>query len=155
MAETVLERKATVECPFCATLNRVDLGRALDRPKCGACGRPILLDRPQAASDDTLEQILRETEVPVVVDFYADWCPPCRVMAPRLDEVARDRAGQVLVVKLDTDHNPVMAERYGIRGIPTLIGFSVARETGRLVGIVARQQLDELIDSATGAKGVP
>jgi thioredoxin 2 len=150
MAEAVLERKATVECPFCATLNRVDLGRLEDRPRCGACGRPILLDRPLAASDDTLEQILRETDVPVLVDFYADWCGPCRVMAPRLDDVARQRTGQALIVKLDTDRNPVAAERYGIRGIPTLIVFSEGQEVARQVGIVSPAQLDEVL-----AKGAP
>lgn len=146
--------EALIECPFCATLNRVDLGRLDDRPKCGACSRPMLLDRPQVASDDTLEQILRGTDVPVVVDFYADWCGPCRVMAPILDDVARDRAGQVLFVKLDTDQNPAMAERYAIRGIPTLVLFSQAREAARRVGVVSRRELEELLDSVTVAKGV-
>lgn len=155
MSETLATRNATVECPFCGVLNRVDLGRVEDRPKCGDCGRPILLDRPQAASDDTLEQILRETDVPVVVDFYADWCAPCRVMAPLLDEVAHDRAGQVLMLKVDTDRNPVVAERYGIRGIPTLVLFEQARERGRQTGIISRRQLDELIDSAAVAQEAP
>jgi len=149
MPEALVIRKATVECPFCATLNRVDLGRLEAQPKCGACQRPLHLDRPQVASDDTLEQILRETGVPVLVDFYADWCAPCRVMAPRLDDVARDRAGDVLVVKVDTDHHPGVAERYQVRGIPTLVVFSQAREVARQVGLVSAQQLDELV-----AKGV-
>lgn len=148
MTETVMARKATVECPFCATLNRVDLGRLEDRPKCGACNRPLLLDRPQAASDDTLEQILRETEVPVLADFYADWCAPCRVMAPRLDDLARERLGQALILKVDTDHSPAAAQRYGVRGIPTLIAFSRGGEAARLVGIVSPRQLEDLLAKA-------
>ena len=145
MAEAIVTRNVTVECPFCATLNRVDVGRLEQGPKCGACERPLHLDRPQVASDDTLEQILGETEVPVMADFYADWCGPCRVMAPRLDDLARDLTGQVLVVKLDTDSNGATAERFGIRGIPTLIVFSRGREVARQVGLVSRQQLEELL----------
>lgn len=145
MAEAIVTRNATVECSFCGTLNRVDMGRLGSHPKCGTCSRPMLLDRPQVASDGTWERILNDTEVPVVVDFYADWCGPCRVMAPRLDDVARDWAGKALVVKLDTDRNATTAERYGIRGIPTLIVFSRGREVARQVGLVSRQQLEELM----------
>src|SRR2546427_410742 len=90
MAET---RTATVACPFCETLNRVDLSRLEQRPKCGKCGRPILLDRPIAVSDANFAQVTTDTTVPVVVDFYADWCGPCQIMAPLLDDVARRRAG--------------------------------------------------------------
>jgi thioredoxin 2 len=109
-------RKATVSCPFCLTPNRVDLTRVEARPKCGECGKPILLDRPIVVSDKDLERVVRDAEVPVLVDFYADWCGPCKVMAPVLDNLARERAGFVLVAKLDTDRNPTMAVRHAIRG---------------------------------------
>ena len=145
MTDMLVLRSATVECPFCATLNRVDLGRLGQHPRCGACERPLRLDRPQVASDDTLEQILRETDVPVMVDFYADWCGPCQVMAPRLDDLARDRAGDVLVVKVNTDRHGAVAERYQVRALPTLILFSRAREVSRQVGLASPQQLDDLV----------
>ena len=145
MTDALVARRVTAECPFCGTLNRVDLGRLEQRPKCGACERPLHLDRPQVASDDTLEQILRETEAPVIVDFYADWCGPCRVMAPRLDDLARNRAGAVLVVKVNTDHHAAAAERYQVRGIPTLIVFARAQEVARHVGLASVQQLDDLV----------
>ena len=145
MSETEVERKATVACPFCVTLNRVDLARLEDRPRCGECGRPILLDRPVAVTDATFDQVVKGTDVPVLVDCYADWCGPCKIMAPVLDQLAHDRSGTVLVTKLDTDRNPATTMRFGIRGIPTLIVFSGGREVGREVGVVPRARLDALI----------
>lgn len=139
---------ATVPCPFCSTLNRVDLRRVDDRPKCGECGRPILLDRPIAVGDAHLEQVVAESDVPVLVDFYADWCGPCRMMAPVLDDFAGSRKGEVLVAKVDTDRSPTMAVRYSIRGIPTLIVFRGGVEVARESGAVPRPRLDALVDEA-------
>ncbi len=85
--------------------------------------------------------------MPVLIDFYADWCGPCRVMGPVLDQFARDRAGEVLVGKLDTDRDSDAAMRFGIRGIPTLIVFSGGREVARQVGVVLRSGLEALLDS--------
>lgn len=138
-------RTATVTCPFCATLNRVDLSRAAQRPKCGKCGRPLLLDRPLAVSDDTFDRMIADAGVPVFVDFYADWCGPCKVMAPLLDEIARERMGELLVLKLDTDRNPQTTTRFGVRGIPTLIVFEHGNEIARQTGAVPRAQLDALL----------
>jgi thioredoxin 2 len=127
--------KATIGCTFCGTLNKVDLDRAGDGPKCGDCGRPIRLDRPLKVTDSDLDRVVRGAGVPIVVDFYADWCGPCKVMAPALDEFAGDHAGEVLVLKLDTDANQATAQRFGIKGIPTLIAFADGAETGRHVGM--------------------
>lgn len=140
-------RRATVRCPFCLKLNRVDLGRARDRPKCGECGRPILLDRPVRITDEDLERVVADAEVPVLVDFYADWCAPCKVMAPLLDDLARERAGELLVGKLDTDRNPRASARFGIRGIPTLILFRDGEEAARETGAVPRETLEALLAS--------
>jgi thioredoxin 2 len=148
MTDETTGGKATVACPFCRTLNRVDMQRVHDRPKCGECARPILLDRPIAVSDQDLERIVGDSDVPVLVDFYADWCGPCKMMAPLLDAVAHAQAGRALVAKLDTDRNPTMAVRFAIRGIPTLIAFAGGREVGREVGAVARQQVDALLERA-------
>ena len=136
---------ATVACQFCSTLNRVALDRLAQGPKCGSCGRPILFDRPLHVGDDTFQQVLEGTDIPVLVDFYADWCGPCKVMAPVVDELARDRMGDVLVLKLDTDRNPVTPSGFGIRGIPTVILFQQGREIARQTGAVPRPQLDELL----------
>jgi thioredoxin 2 len=137
-------RRAVVRCPLCETANRVDLGRLADGPRCGGCRRPLHLDRPLAVTDASFEQLVTGAEVPVLVDFHADWCGPCKVMAPLLDDFALRRAGEVLVLKLDTDANPATAQRFGIRGIPTMIAFRHGRETGRHVGVADAPTLDRL-----------
>lgn len=138
-------RRATVGCPECGRLNRVDLGRLANGPRCGHCARPLPLDRPLPVGDQNLDRVIADSAVPVLVDFYADWCGPCKVMAPVLDELARERAGQALVAKLDTDRNPAMAGRYAIRGIPTLILFHNGREVAREVGAVPKARLAALL----------
>jgi thioredoxin 2 len=140
------ELRATVPCPFCLTMNRVELARTAHRPKCGECGRPILLDRPIRVTDQTMETTVRGTNVPVVVDFYADWCQPCKMMAPMLDQLASDLQGELVVAKLDTDSNPTMAVRYGIRGIPTLIVFRDGQEWKRQTGVVPPDRLAALLE---------
>ena len=146
--QTTAQRRATVPCASCGRLNRVDLARAADGPRCGACGRPIALDRPVRLTDAEFDRVVADSPVPVVVDFYADWCGPCKVMAPVLDQAARERAGSVLVAKVDTDANPVVSQRFGIRSIPTLVAFRGGREVARELGAIPRPRLDALIARA-------
>jgi len=138
--------KVVVRCPFCGTLNRVDATRAKEHPTCGECRKPLLLDRPVMVTDQDLEKVVKESDIPVVVDFHADWCGPCKYMAPIFDEAARERSGQILFTKLDTDRNPAMSVKYGIRGIPTLIVFHGGTEVARQVGAVPKPQLDKILD---------
>lgn len=141
-------RRAVVRCPFCATLNRVDLARADHHPKCAECGKPILVDRPLAIAEGDIDRIVSESEVPVIIDFHADWCGPCKAMAPMFDELARERRGQALILKLDTDRNPNATRRFGVRGIPTMILFRDGKEVAREVGAVPRDRLRGLLDRA-------
>jgi thioredoxin 2 len=124
----------TLRCAFCDKLNRVDLARAADRPACGECGKPMLLDRPVKVADEDFAQTVEGTDAPVLVDFYADWCGPCRMVAPFVDEIARANQGKLLVAKVDTDRAPNVSTRFGIRSIPTLIVFRDGKEVGRSVG---------------------
>ena len=130
---------------LCGTLNRVDLSRVDQHPRCGECKRPMLLDRPMPVTDADFQQIIAGADVPVVVDFYADWCGPCKMMAPVFDEFAREHLGEAIVAKLDTDANQATARRYDVRGIPTLIVFRGGKEVARQVGAVPRPMLEQLL----------
>jgi len=140
------QRKATIACPHCGRLNRVDLARAGDGPKCGQCSQRIELGHPLALTDASFQRVIEDAQVPVVVDFYADWCGPCRMMAPSVDALAKARLGEGLVAKLNTDHNPATASRLGITGLPTVIVFSGGREAAREMGALSRPALDALVN---------
>ena len=138
----------TLRCQFCETWNRIDATRAADRPKCGKCGRPILLDRPFPLNDETFSRTIEGADVPVLVDFYADWCQPCKVMAPSVDELAASYQGRALVAKLDTDRAQHTAGGFNIRGIPTTIVFKGGREVARQTGAVPKPMLAKMLDGA-------
>ena len=143
----------TVRCQFCQAWNRVDASRVADRPKCGKCAKPMLLDRPLKLDDDTFDRTLAETDLPVLVDFYADWCGPCKMMAPSVDKLAGEYAGKGLVTKLDTDHAQRTAARFDIKGIPTVMVFQRGKEVARQTGAVPYHQLEQLILRALGPGG--
>ncbi|MCC6929586.1 MAG: thioredoxin [Gemmatimonadaceae bacterium] len=140
----------TLRCQFCQTWNRVDGTRAAERPKCGKCARFILLDRPFTLFEDTFERTIRESELPVLVDFYADWCGPCKMMAPAVDELAARHAGNALVAKLNTDHAPNTSGAFNIRGIPTSIVFKGGQEVARQSGALPLSGLEQLLQQARG-----
>jgi thioredoxin 2 len=145
METTVETKKLTLCCQFCEAWNRVDAARASDKPKCGKCGKPMLLDRPVKLDDESFARTIAESEIPVLVDFYADWCGPCKMMAPYVDEVAAAFAGRALITKLDTDRSHASALPFNIRGIPTTIVFKGGKEVARKVGAVPKAGLEELL----------
>ena len=140
--------KATLRCQFCGTWNRIDVSRAADKPKCGKCGKPMLLDRPLQLDDDSFARTVAESQVPVVVDFYADWCGPCKVMAPAVDQLAANYSGRAIVAKLNTDLAQHTASSFQIRGIPTTIVFDGGKETTRQSGAMPYPMLASLLDRA-------
>jgi thioredoxin 2 len=142
------EKKATVRCQFCESWNRIDMSRASDRPKCGKCGKPMLLDRPIHLTDDTFARTIADSAVPVLVDFYADWCGPCKMMAPSVDKLAADYTGRALVAKLNTDESQRTSMSFNIRGIPTSIVFAGGKETVRQSGAVSYDVLDGMLKRA-------
>ena len=144
-------QRLTLQCPFCQTWNRVDAARVADRPKCGHCKRPLLLDRPVPLTDDSFQRTIAESDLPVLVDFYADWCAPCKMMAPLVDELAARYQGRAMVAKVNTDRAQRVAESFGIRGIPTTIVFRDGKEVAREVGAVPGPRLEALMRQGLGA----
>jgi thioredoxin 2 len=141
-------RRLTVRCQFCDAWNRIDAARTVNGPKCGKCGKPMPLDRPLVLTDDTFARTIAESDVPVLVDFYADWCGPCKMMAPFVDEVAHETQGTALVAKLDTDRAQKTAGAFGIRGIPTTIVFNRGKEAVRRVGAMQKKDLLAMLAQA-------
>src|SRR5215208_4463129 len=147
-AAATIGTKATLRCQFCQSWNRIDVARAADRPKCGKCSKPMLLDRPIHLDDETFARTIAESEVPVIVDFYADWCGPCKMMAPAVDQLAANYSGKALVAKLNTDLAPAATRPFNIPGIPTTIVFSGGKEVARQSGAMPYAMLASLLDRA-------
>jgi thioredoxin 2 len=143
-AETTT-RRITLPCTACGKLNRLDADRVAQGPKCGACGTPMAVDRPVLLTDETFDRVIQGTDLPVLVDFYADWCGPCKMMAPAVETLARSSVGRALVAKLDTDASPRTASSFQIRGIPTSIVFRNGREAKRQTGAVSLGVLQGMI----------
>lgn len=135
----------TIRCTNCQKWNRIDAAKSANGPKCGHCGTPIALDHPILLDDDSFDRVVNGTDVPVLVDFYADWCGPCKMMAPAVEQLARESLGKALVTKLDTEASPRTAGRFQIRGIPTTIVFRHGKEAKRQTGAVPLATLETLL----------
>jgi thioredoxin 2 len=142
---TATAKKVTIRCPFCETWNKVLAAKAVDRPKCGKCARPLLLDRPYMLTDETFARTIADSDIPVMVDFYADWCGPCKQMAPAVDQLAANYQGRALVAKLNTDKSPQTAKAHQIQGIPTVIVFTGGAAATRQSGAVPLAALEKLL----------
>jgi thioredoxin 2 len=136
-------------CPACSTKNRVPEARLSDEPVCGRCGAALMPAEPVALGDDRLPAYLAGTELPVVIDFWADWCGPCKMMAPHFAAAARTLP-QVRFVKVDTEASPQAGMRHGIRSIPTVLLYRRGQEVARRSGAMPSAELVAWIRSHTG-----
>jgi thioredoxin 2 len=135
-----------VACPHCATTNRIASARLGDDPVCGRCGQPLLDGQPIELSDANFDQVVEHSDLPVVVDFWAPWCGPCRQMAPQFEQAAGTLKGRALLVKVNSDDNPRTAARFGIRSIPTLVKLRRGVEVARVAGARPAGQIVQFAD---------
>jgi thioredoxin 2 len=123
-----------VVCGACGATNRMPATRLAEEPSCGKCHRPLLDGRPVELTDASFDKFVQHNDLPVVVDFWADWCGPCKMMAPVFAQAAGEQRTRLRFAKLDTDANPAIAQRYVIRSIPSLVLFKDGNEADRAVG---------------------
>ncbi len=141
--DTSNQANIQLRCKHCGTTNRVPAARLDQKPDCGRCGKPLLQGQVLELGDADFAAVASASPLPVLADFWAPWCGPCRMMAPAFEQAARELAGQALLVKVNSDENPALSARFGIRSIPTLVrlqgGQEAARQSGALPasGIVA------------------
>jgi len=150
MSQATLDSKGAVTtCPSCGQRNRLTFSRMSRENRCGKCRTPITppgepIEAPDAA---TFDAAVQASDLPVVVDFWAPWCGPCRMVAPELAKVAEKHRGQYLILKVNTDAIPELGERFKIRSIPTMAVFGGGQEVGRTSGARPAADIETFIES--------
>ena len=144
--ETPTAGAVLVACPQCHSLVRVPEARAGEHPKCPRCKAQVLTGKPVALDAAAFAAHVERATLPVLVDFWAPWCGPCRMVAPVLERTAALRATELRVGKVNTDEQPQLGERFGIRSIPTLILFRAGRELARQSGAADAASLSRWLD---------
>jgi thioredoxin 2 len=123
-------------CPHCSAVNRIPADRPASEAKCGACKANLFTGEPIALTAKTFDKHVERNDMPLIVDFWAPWCGPCRTMAPIFDRAAKELEPRARFAKVNVDEEPTIAARFGIRGIPTLIAFEKGKVAKQHAGLV-------------------
>lgn len=137
-----------IVCPHCHGVNRVPAERLTDGGDCGRCKQPLFVGEPLTLTESQFDAHIQRSDIPVVVDFWAPWCGPCRMMAPSFAQAARELEPHYRLVKVDTEQEQHLAARFGIRSIPTLGVFRSGREVARQAGAMDAARLIQWIRQA-------
>ena len=136
-------------CPSCGKSNRVPPGNLADMGKCGACKAELPpVSVPIEADPAVFDEVMREAKVPVLVDFWAAWCGPCRMAAPEVEKTARSMSGRAVVLKVDTEAHPSLASRFGVQGIPNFLVMKDGQVVFQQTGLVRQTQMEEWLRQA-------
>jgi thioredoxin 2 len=140
-----------IHCPNCGTTNRVPLEKLQQglQPVCGRCKTPLSVSsKPVVVTDATFSAMVESSPLPVLLDLWAPWCGPCRMVSPVIDALAEELAGRVRVAKLNVDDNPATAARFKVSGIPALLVLKAGRETDRIVGVQPKAEILRRLEQA-------
>lgn len=137
-----------IPCPHCSALNRVPSERINEHPVCGRCKQALFQGKPVELTSNNFDAVAGRGDLPVVIDFWAPWCGPCRNFAPVFTEAARTLEPQLRLAKVDTEAQPALAQRYAIRSIPTLLVLQGGREIARQAGALNPMQLRQFLANA-------
>jgi len=144
-----MSNQSHIVCPHCYATNRIPNTRLADKPRCGKCKNNLFTGQPIELNDSNFSQFIAKSDLPIVVDFWADWCAPCKMMAPAFAQASAQLEPPVIFAKLNTEVAQQTAAKFAIRSIPSIILFKNGQEISRQAGALNLQQIVQWVNMHT------